>query len=298
MSTTTAAARPESRATSLPALRPVGRRRGGRVLTYVLLTSLAIFAIGPILLFFLNAVKTQQDYARSSLGLPASWQWNNFATAWTQANMSAGLVNSAIVVVGTSALTCSVAGLAAYALARLNIRGGSVFMTYLLVTSALPAQLFLVPLFYAWAHAGLYDTRLGLIIIYVGLFSPFATLLLRSFMLTLPKEFEEAARIDGAGEFSVLFRIVLPNSLPGLLTVALVTGLSAYNEFLFAVTFIQDPDLLPLSTTFFSFQQGFSQNYTLVSAAGVIMIAPMLILFLLLQRRFIDGLSSSGLGGA
>ena len=277
------------------------RRRGltrGRILTYVLLTCLAIFSVGPIVLFFFNAVKTQQDYAHSSLGLPESWHWDNFSTAWSQANMTAGIVNSVIVVIGTAAATCLVAGFAAYALARLQIRGGSAFMTYLLVTSALPAQLFLVPLFYAWAKAGLYDTRGGLIIVYVGLFSPFATLLLRSFMLTLPREFEEAARIDGAGEFSVLFRIVLPNSLPGLLTVALVTALSAYNEFLFAVTFIQDPDLLPLSTTFFSFQQGFSQNFTLVSAAGVIMIAPMLILFLVLQRRFIDGLSSSGLGGA
>lgn len=266
--------------------------------TYVILTCLAIFAVGPIVLFFFNAVKTQQDYGRSSLGLPKSWQWGNFAAAWSQANMTAGIVNSLVIVIGTAVITCVVAGLAAYALARLQVRGGSAFMTLLLVTSSLPAQMFLVPLFYAWAKAGLYDTRLGLIIIYVGLFSPFATLLLRSFMLTLPREFEEAARIDGAGELSVLFRIVLPNSLPGLLTVALVTGLSAYNEFLFAVTFIQDPDLLPLSTTFFSFQQGFSQDYTLVSAAGFIMIAPMLILFLVLQRRFIDGLSSSGLGGA
>lgn len=273
------------------------RGRGG-IATYVVLTCLAIFSIGPIVLFFFNAVKTQQEYTRSSLGLPERWQWNNFSAAWTQANMSAGMVNSLIIVIGTALITCIVAGLAAYALARIQVRGGAAFMSLLLVTSALPAQIFLVPLFYAWAKAGLYDTRFGLIVIYVGLFSPFATLLLRSFMLTLPREFEEAARVDGAGELSVLFRIVLPNCLPGLLTVALVTGLSAYNEFLFAVTFIQDPDVLPLSTTFFSFQQGFSQDYTLVSAAGFIMIAPMLVLFLLMQRRFIDGLSSSGLGGS
>jgi raffinose/stachyose/melibiose transport system permease protein len=296
MSTSTLIARRATRAV-LPSRTATNRGRGG-VLTYVILTCLAIFSIGPIILFFFNAVKTQQDYSKSSLGLPDSWQWSNFSTAWRQANMTAGVVNSLTIVVGTALITCLVAGLAAYALARLQVRGGSAFMSLLLVTSALPAQMFLVPLFYAWAKAGLYDTRLGLIIIYVGLFSPFATLLLRSFMLTLPREFEEAARIDGAGELSVLFRIVLPNSLPGLLTVALVTGLSAYNEFLFAVTFIQDPDLLPLSTTFFSFQQGFSQDYTLVSAAGFIMIAPMLVLFLLMQRRFIDGLSSSGLGSS
>jgi raffinose/stachyose/melibiose transport system permease protein len=265
---------------------------------YVLLTALVIFALGPIVLFFFNALKTQSELATDPLGLPQTWQWGNFATAWQQANMGAGLWNSVVIVGGTVILTCIIAGCAAYALARLEIKGQSAFITYLLVSSSLPTQMFLVPLFYMWTQAGLYDTHIGLILIYCGLFSPFATLLLRSFMLTLPREFEEAARMDGANELTVLMRIVLPNVLPGFLTIALVTGLASYNEFLFAVTFIQDSSLLPISTTFYSFQQGYTQDFTLISAAGVIMIAPMLILFLILQRRFIDGLSSSGLGGA
>lgn len=302
MTTTTTATLPDPAPLDAPGARPgPGRRRGLRdagPLTYVLLTALFVFALGPIVLFFFNALKTPSDLAEHPLGVPRSLEWGNFWTAWTQANMGAGLWNSVVVVVGTVVITCFVAGCAAYALARLEIRGGTAFITYLLVTSSLPTQMFLVPLFYLWSNAGLYDTRLGLVLIYVGLFSPFATLLMRSFMITLPKEFEEAARVDGAGELKVLTRVVLPNALPGLLTIALVTGLSAYNEFLFAITFIQDSDLLPVSTTFFSFQQGFTQDFTLISAAGVIMIAPMLVLFLLLQRRFIDGLSSSGLGGA
>ncbi|ROS48865.1 carbohydrate ABC transporter permease [Frigoribacterium sp. PhB24] len=283
---------------------PGGRRRQGGSfrragwLTYVLLTALSIFALGPILFFFFNAVKSQGEFASNPLGVPRVWEWGNFTSAWTEAAMGAGLVNSAIVVLGTVAVTVVVASSAAYALARLEIRGGTTFVTYLLVTSSLPTQMFLVPLFYLWADLNLYDTRVGLILIYVGLFSPFATLLLRSFMLTMPKEFEEAARMDGASELGVLFKVVLPNALPGMLTIALVTALSAYNEFLFAITFIQTGSLLPVSTTFFTFQQGFTQNFALISAAGIIMIAPMLILFLVLQRRFIDGLASSGLGGS
>lgn len=276
--------------------RPAGRSVG--LLTYVLLIALALFSLGPIVLFFFNALKSTDEYAANSLAPPKQWLWSNFWQAWTQANMGAGLWNSVVIVGGTIALTLVLAGCAAYALARLRIRGGTVFITYLLVIGALPTQMFLVPLFYMWTTAGLYDSRLGLVLIYTGLFSPFATLLLRSFMMTMPQGYEEAARIDGAGEVAVFLRIVLPSAAPGLLTVALVTGLSAYNEFLMAVTFIQDPQLLPLSTTFFAFQQGFTQNYPLITAAGVIMIAPMLILFLLLQRRFIEGLHSSGLGGA
>ncbi|MFJ9127163.1 MULTISPECIES: carbohydrate ABC transporter permease [unclassified Streptomyces] len=286
---------PDGRASSARA-----RRRGlpvGRTAVYVVLTALAIFAIGPIVLFFFNSLKTNSQYAADSLGLPASWTWSNFTTAWTQANMGAGLWNSAVIVVGTVVLTCVVASLAAYALARLHVHGASGFMTYLLVATSLPSQMFLVPLFYMWARAGLYDSRFGLVLIYCGMFSPFATLLLRSFMLGFPREMEEAARVDGAGELRVFVKIVIPNMLPGILTVALTTGLSAYNEFLFAVTMIQSDAKMPLSTTFFTFQQGFTQNFTLISAAGFIMIAPMLVLFLVLQRRFINGLANSGMGG-
>lgn len=272
-------------------------RRLGRTTVYVILTVLAIFSLGPIALFFFNSLKTDSQYAAGALGLPKTWEWSNFTDAWTQANMGAGLANSVVVVLGTIVLTCVVSACAAYALARLKVRGASAFMTYLLVASALPSQMFLVPLFYLWAKAGLYDTRLGLILIYCGLFSPFGTLLLRSFMLGLPREMEEAARVDGAGELRVFTRIVLPNMLPGLLTVALTTGLSAYNEFLFAITMIQSDSRMPLSTTFFTFQQGFTQNFTLISAAGFIMIVPVLVLFLLLQRRFINGLANSGMGG-
>ena len=263
----------------------------------VILAALALFAVGPIVLFFFNALKSNSEYAADSLGLPTTWRWSNFTTAWTQANMGAGMWNSVLIVLGTVLLTCVVAGCAAYALARLRIRGGAAFMTYLLVASSLPAQMFLMPLFYLWSRAGLYDSRLGLVFIYCGLFSPFATLLLRSFLLGMPREMEEAARTDGAGELRVFARIVLPNALPGFLTIALTTGLSAYNEFLFAVTMIQSDDRMPLSTTFFTFQQGYTQNFTLISAAGFIMIAPMLVLFLALQRRFINGLAASGLGG-
>jgi raffinose/stachyose/melibiose transport system permease protein len=279
-----------------PARHPVTGRVSS--LTYVLLCVLLLFALGPLVLFVFSSLKTQSELATSPLSFPSALQWSNFTTAWEQANMGAGLLNSAIIVVGTVAGVCVISGCAAYAMARLDLPGSGAFITYLLVTSSLPTQMFLVPLFYLWTGLHLYDSLFGLIVIYWGLFSPFATLLLRSFMMTIPREFEEAARMDGAGELQVLFRVVLPNALPGFLTIALVTALSAYNEFLFAVTFIQDSFLLPVSTTFFTFQQGFTQDYTLIGAAGVIMMLPMLLLFLALQRRFIEGVSASGLGGA
>jgi len=270
---------------------------GAGPFVYVVLCLLLLFALGPLVIFVFSALKSQSELATSPLSVPLTPHWHNFVTAWQQANMGAGLLNSLIVVAGTVGGVCVIAGCAAYAMARLDLPGAGTFTTYLLVTSSLPTQMFLVPLFYLWTSVNLYDSLFGLIVIYWGLFSPFATLLLRSFMLGIPRELEEAARIDGAGELRVLFRVILPIAAPGFLTIALVTALSAYNEFLFAVTFIQDSAKLPVSTAFFSFQQGFSQDYTLFGAAGVIMVLPMLLLFLALQRRFIEGVSTSGLGG-
>lgn len=289
--------------TRLPWRKRPGARAGGSALghggpaVYVALCLLLLFSLGPLVLFVFSALKTQSELATNPLSFPASLRWENFVTVWQQANMSAGLTNSLLVVAATVAGVCVIAGCAAYAMARLDLPGTGSLISYLLVTSALPHQMFLVPLFYLWTNLNLYNSLLGLVIIYTGLFSPFATLLLRSFMLSIPRELEEAARIDGAGELRVLFRVVLPAAAPGFLTIALVTALAAYNEFLFAVTFIQDDGLLPVSTSFFHFQQGFSQDFTLVGAAGVLMVLPMLLLFLALQRRFIEGVSSSGLGG-
>lgn len=262
---------------------------------YIVLLLLFAFAVGPILIFALASLKTRPELATNPFGLPADWQWSNFKQAWTQADMGAGLLNSGVLVGGTVLGVVVVASLAAYSMARLRLPGGSGVVLYLLVVGSLPTQMFLVPLFYLETRSGLYDTHLGVIVIYCATLSPFATLLLRSFLLALPPELEEAARLDGASELQIAVRVVLPNAMPGVLTIALVTALGAYNEFLFATTFLQSQEKLPVSLTFFSFQTGYSQNPVLIAAAGVIMLLPMLLLFIGLQRRFVDGIASTGM---
>jgi raffinose/stachyose/melibiose transport system permease protein len=272
-------------------------RRPMTGLRYLVLSLLAAFSLGPLVIFAFSALKSQAELGSNPLGFPTSWRWSNFVDAWQTANMGVGFANSALIVSGTVAGVCVISGCAAYAMARLDLPGSGGVLVYLLVGGSLPIQLFLIPLFYLWTKLHIYDTPIGLIVIYWAVFSPFATLLLRSFMVAIPRDFEEAARIDGAREWTVLFRIVLPLSWPGFLTIALTTALSAYNEFLLAVTFIQSEEYLPVATGFYSFQQGFSQNYPLISAAGLIMLAPMLLVFLALQRRFVAGITASGLGG-
>ena len=279
--------------------RTVGRsrREPSKIPYYVVLVLLALFAIGPFVVLLFNSVKTKAEIGRNPLGPPLSPVFENFPTAWSQGGFATTMVNSAILTVGTVVGVCVIAGMAAYAMARLDLPGTDVVLLYLFVASALPFQLFLVPLFFLWSGLNLTNTLYGLIIIYWAIFSPFATLLLRSYLVALPRGFEDAARVDGATELQVLLRVVLPLSWPGFLTIALVSGLGAWNEYFFALTFIQDDALKPVTTSFDAFQSNFSRDWGLTGAAGIIIILPVVVLFLALQRRFISGLTAGGLKG-
>ncbi|MEV6594478.1 carbohydrate ABC transporter permease [Streptomyces acidicola] len=250
-----------------------------------------------MLIFVLAPLKTPGEISRSPLGLPGQFRWENLATAWSDADRGRGLGNSALIALATGAGVAVIAGCAAYALTRLSLPAPGQFIMYLLVVDSLPIQLFLVPPLSLWTKVGLYDNRFGLIVIYWTVYSPFATLLIRTFLLAIPKDYEAAAGLDGAGEIMVFTRIVFPLIRPGVLTAAPVAGLQAYNKFLPAVTFIQDSTKLPVSVALFSFQQGLSLKWALVSAAGLIMVLPVLVLFVVLNRRFVEGYTSSGMSG-
>jgi raffinose/stachyose/melibiose transport system permease protein len=272
-------------------------REPSKIPYYMLLIILALFALGPLVVLAFNSLKSKAEIGRNPLGLPLSPVFGNFPAAWTQGDFSTTMVNSIILTGGTIVGVCIIAGTSAYAMARLDLPGTDAVLLYLFVASAVPFQLFLVPLFFLWSTLHLTNTRFGLILIYWAIFAPLATLLLRSYLVGLPRDFEDAARIDGANELQVLLRVVLPLSWPGLLTVALVSGLAAWNEFFFAITFIQDDNLKPVTTSFLAFQSNFSQNWGLTSAAAIYIILPILVLFLILQRRFISGLTAGGLKG-
>jgi raffinose/stachyose/melibiose transport system permease protein len=273
------------------------RREPSKIPYYVILVLLALFALGPLVILAFNSLKSNAEIGRNPLGLPLSPVFENFPAAWTQGDFATTMVNSIILTGGTVVGVCIIAGTSAYAMARLDLPGTDAVLLYLFVASAVPFQLFLVPLFFLWSTLNLTNTRFGLILIYWAIFSPLATLLLRSYLVGLPRDFEDAARIDGANELQVMLRVVLPLSWPGLLTVALISGLAAWNDFFFAITFIQDNNLKPVTTSFLAFQTNFSQDWGLTSAAAIYIILPIVVLFLILQRRFISGLTAGGLKG-
>jgi raffinose/stachyose/melibiose transport system permease protein len=292
MATTTARLRRETKRADT---RPGGI--GRTPLSYFWLTLLALFAVLPLLVLLFNSLKSGLELGQNPLGFPREFEFSNYPTAWLQGNMAQGLLNSVILVSGTVIGVWICAGMAAYALARLEVPFKPFFGTYFFLVISLPVQLFLVPLFFLWSKLGLINTLPGLIIIYIAVNTPFATLLLRSFLVGVPRELDEAARLDGANEWQVAMKVILPIVKPGILTVGLVAALGTYNELLFASTFIQTPSTLPIAAAFLQFSQGNTQLYGLVNAAGVMMIVPVVILFLFMQRRFISGLATGGLKG-
>ncbi|HTL40249.1 MAG TPA: carbohydrate ABC transporter permease [Pseudolysinimonas sp.] len=270
---------------------------GPTPVSYTVLIILGLFAFLPVLVLLFNSLKSSYEIGINPLGLPSELDWSNFADAWRQGNMARGFVNTTILVAGTIVGTWICAGSAAYALARLDLPFKRGIETYLFVVISLPVQMFIVPLFFLWVQLHLINTLFGLIIIYVATSTPFSVLLLRTFLVGIPRELDEAARLDGANEFQVATRVILPLSWPGFLTVGLVSGLGAYSELLFAVTFLIDPTLFPVATSFLQFSSGFTQLYNLVNAAGVIIVLPLIALFLVMQRRFIAGLATGGTKG-
>ena len=262
---------------------------------HIILISFALLAILPILVLFFNSIKPFSEFGLNPLGPPSEIRIQNFPYACLACEYSKIFFNSSKLVIGSVILCLAVSLLAGFSLAKLNPKGSSAIAIYLLVGISIPAQLYILPLFLLWKELSLLNTHLGLIIIYSALNAPFATFLIRSYMIRLPDELFDAAKLDGANTFQIFFRIALPLSWPVILTAGLIIGLAVWNEFLFALTFIQDPNFKPMATILFSFQARFENNYALQSAAAIMMVAPVAILFMLFQRRFISGLTSGGL---
>jgi raffinose/stachyose/melibiose transport system permease protein len=269
-------------------------REASRVPNYIVVCVMLVFALGPLVILFFNSLKGTAELGMNPLGFPRTLVFQNYPDAWVQGGFARTMRNSAFLVVMTVSFTLFLCGLAAYSLARLKPPGGNAFMIIMLVGTTIPIWLYIVPLFILWRTLGLIDNLFGLILIYTAGGAPFAIFLLRAFMLQIHPDFEDAARVDGANELQVFRHVILPLTWPGFLTVGLVSALGTWGEYQLALIFIHNPDLFPVTTSYSAFVSRFSRDWGLTSAGAVMMILPVLIIFLALQRRFIDGLTQGG----
>jgi len=271
--------------------------RATLIIIYALLAFLAFTALFPIALLVLNSVKAAPEVVQNPLSLPATLRWDNFTRAWEDARFGQTLFNSALLTGLTILMVCTTGSLTAYVLARRKIKAWKVVTFYLLASTTAPIQLFLFPLYFGFAKLGLINNIFAVAVVYTAIYSPFAIMLLRTYFLAIPKELEEAALIDGATHWQVFTRVMLPMVSPGILTVALIIGLYSWNEFLIATTFLQQQDRLTAVVSFFLLSGQYSSDWGEIMAAALIIVTPVVVLFVFLQRRFIEGMAGGSVKG-
>ncbi len=276
---------------------PARRRRKDSIVPLVVLIVLAITALFPLYLVLINSFKEHAAVVRNPLALPAGFDLANYADAWRYGKFTRGFLNSVILSGTTILVVLFCASLAGYVLAGKKVRIWPVVMVYFLVAMTVPIQLFLFPLYFAFARMKLLGNLVAVGFVLAALNLPISVLLMRTFFLRIPAELEEAARIDGAGVWQILWHIMLPVVTPGLITVSVIVGLASWNEFLITSTFLQGEQNFTATLGFLSMNGTYNVDQGLMMAAAVIMIAPVILFFVSVQRYFVDGLVSGAVKG-
>ncbi|MFT7458348.1 MAG: multiple sugar transport system permease protein [Planctomycetota bacterium] len=214
----------------------------------------------------------------------------HYIEAFDRFEFGKALINSSIIVFSATIITMILALFAAYALARMKLRGADVLALFILSLRFMPAVVIAMPYYLMSQKAGLIDTHIGMIIVYVGFGLPFAVWLMRGFMLDLPKEIEEAARLDGLGWMAIIRRIILPLSGPGIAVTAIFTFVFNWNEYLFAL-YLTQADAVTLPIQIAKMVDAYTVLWGTISASVVMQLIPMVIVVFLLQRHMIRGLA-------
>jgi len=239
----------------------------------------------------LSSLKTNQEITMDPLSLPTNWDFSVFGEAFSAGGLGKYAINSAIIT-GISMIAVLLFGsMAAFAFTRLKFRFSQQIMALITLGLILPLQSYFIAQNALFDFLGIKDTRMALILPYTAMGLPLAIWLFRAYIQNLPKEIFEAARVDGAGDLRVYQTILLPMLKPGIATVAVFTALSAWNEFLLALVYIQNDDLKTIPTGLLTFSTRYSTNYHLLFAALTIVTVPMIILYIIFNRKVIEGLT-------
>ncbi|RPK48167.1 carbohydrate ABC transporter permease [Streptomyces sp. ADI93-02] len=293
---------------TLLANRPLLARRLRRTTLHLVLVAVSLAMVVPFLWMIITSLKTDPDLASYPPNLlPQVWDWSNYSEALEYAPFGTYFRNSLLISLGHTALNLALASMAGYALARVAFRGRTVVFMGVLATMMIPTYTKIVPQYLiakgipffggndylGRGGHGWLDSWWGLIV--PGALTPFAIFLFRQFYLSLPRELEEAARIDGMGEFGIYARVMTPLVKPAIATVALLTFESSWNNFLWPLIITSDTDLRVIQVGLSAFQQADQNAWAYLMAGTTLATVPMVVLFLFTQRYFVQGFANSGI---
>lgn len=260
-----------------------------RGLIFVILLAIALSTLFPVYFMAVNAFKTQSDYISQKLTLPREFVTDNLRLVWTERHLQFYFRNSLLVVGGAVFIYLFVCSTAAYAFAKLRFRFRLEIFLVVLALTILPQVVILLPLYRLVVLFGLLNKHLGLIIVYVAYFAPFGTYLMTSYYRNIPTDIIEAAKIDGANDWKIYTRIMLPIGKPGLATLAVVGSLAMWKELLFAMVLLQEQSNRTLMVGIAALKGETAAKATTLSAALLISSIPAIAIFLFLQQYVTKG---------
>jgi multiple sugar transport system permease protein len=272
-----------------------GSERVGLWLVSAFMLILAASTIYPIFFTISTALKSTREFIRHGFSIPTAPTFEKFVTAWTTIKLDAYFMNSAIVTVIGVTLVLLVSSLAGYALAQMRFRFRKAIYFFLLSGLMIPVQVVMVPLFRIIVDLGMLNSRVGLGILYGAFFSPFGVYLTSSYFASIPRELNEAAKVDGASYWQIYRLIMLPLARPVLITLGILTTLSCWNDVLLSLLVLQDDRTLMVGIA--SLRGEYGADIPLVAACVVIGAAPVIAIFLIFQKKILGGIMVGSVKG-
>ncbi len=268
----------------------------GKGLLYVALLALTCVTLLPFAWMVSSSLKVSREVFQFPMRwLPETPQWGNYLDIWRKVPLGTYLTNTATVALSVTILQLLTSSFAAYAFAKLRFRGRDTLFVCYIATIAVPWQVYMIPQFIMMRSIGLYDTLLALIVLQA--FSAFGVFLMRQFYLGIPNELCEAARIDGLSEYGIWGRIMLPLATPAIATLVIFTFVNTWNDYMGPLIYLTSEHVKTIQVGLRRFIQAYSADYHLIMAASLCSLLPVTVVFLFLQRYFIEGIATTGLKG-
>jgi raffinose/stachyose/melibiose transport system permease protein len=270
-----------------------------RIFQTVVLVWFSLFAlviIYPILWLGLSGLKSNADFFLNTWSLPEEWLWENYRAAW-DAGIGQFFLNSVFITVVSVVTVLLLGSMAAFGLSRFQFKGQNILLVIILSGLMLAPQVSLIPLYKLLQAIGLYNTYWALILPYVAFQLPFSIFLMRSYFLSIPKELEESAIIDGCNSWKVYRHIIVPMGKPIIASCALLTGMNVWNEFMFALVFVEDSALRTIPVGLMNLRSQLNTNFGIQLAGLAISALPMIIAYIVFQKQFVRGLSAGSVKG-
>lgn len=270
----------------------------GYVLLYTVLIAVAVLQLFPLVwLLFFSLKNNQEVFNLPPLSLPMNPHWENYGKVWSAGNIDVYFINSVWITVAATALTVVLGSLVTFAVTRMKWKGSSIVLGLFMVAMMIPVHSTLIPLFNLFNNVGLIDHPLSLILTYVAFNMPITIMILLGFYYALPREVEEAAIIDGCSVNRMFFRIVFPMTSSVLATTAIINMIYNWNEFIFVNTFISSDASKTLTVGVQNFIGQYTTDWGAIGATLMISILPILITFLFLSDRIVEGIAAGSVKG-